>query len=152
VQTSDVGLSDALRSVTKVPFPKEREALARFGIAVTRSLRSNAVALVREQPGAPGSFQLVGAGQGQPNRVEALERLALPRARAVLHETGGKIEDCLLISDAFFPFRDTVDRAHAGGIRAIVQPGGSLKDAESITACDEQGIAMALTGVRHFKH
>jgi phosphoribosylaminoimidazolecarboxamide formyltransferase/IMP cyclohydrolase len=57
-----------------------------------------------------------------------------------------------MISDAFFPFRDTVDRAYTAGIRFIVQPGGSLKDQESIQACDEHEMAMVFTGVRHFRH
>ena len=57
-----------------------------------------------------------------------------------------------MVSDAFFPFRDTVDAAYSSGIKFIIQPGGSLKDDESVKACNEHGIAMALTGVRHFRH
>ncbi len=151
-QTNDLGLGETLRSVTKKAFAPQLDRLARFGIAVTRSLRSNAIAIVREIPGLPGALQLVGAGQGQPNRVEALEKLAVPRARGVLEASEGTLEDCLMVSDAFFPFRDTVDRAFESGLRRIVQPGGSMKDAESIAACDEHGISMAFTGVRHFKH
>ncbi|MCM2277528.1 MAG: bifunctional phosphoribosylaminoimidazolecarboxamide formyltransferase/IMP cyclohydrolase [Oligoflexia bacterium] len=151
-QETDVGLAEILDSVTKLPLPEDGEPLARFGIAVCRALKSNAVALVRAIPGLAGGYQLVGAGQGQPNRIEALQALAIPRAQAVLREGGGRLGDCLLVSDAFFPFRDTVDAAHAAGIRMIVQPGGSIKDAESIAACDEHGIAMAFTGVRHFRH
>lgn len=151
-QTTDVGLGDPLKAVTRAPWPAHLERLSRFGIAITRSLKSNALSLVREIPGQPGALQLVGTGQGQPNRVEALERLAIPRARAVLKETGGELRDCLLVSDAFFPFRDTVDLSHQAGLRYIIQPGGSIKDAESIAACDEHGMAMAFTGVRHFRH
>lgn len=152
VQSSDVGLAESLRSVTRARFPVEKEHLARFGIAITRALKSNAVALVREIPELPGALQLVGTGQGQPNRVEALEKLAIPRAERVLAAAGGRIEDCVLISDAFFPFRDGVDAACKAGLKYIVQPGGSIKDLEVISACDEQGAAMALTGVRHFRH
>jgi phosphoribosylaminoimidazolecarboxamide formyltransferase/IMP cyclohydrolase len=126
--------------------------LAAFGISVCRALKSNAIALVREVDNQEGEFQLVGAGQGQPNRIEALKALAVPRARNVLETTGGEIGDCIMISDAFFPFRDTVDTAHEFGIKYIVQPGGSIKDSESIAACDEHGIAMAFTGTRHFRH
>jgi phosphoribosylaminoimidazolecarboxamide formyltransferase/IMP cyclohydrolase len=97
-------------------------------------------------------LQLVGAGQGQPNRIEALKALAVPRAQSVLEVTGGSLGDCVMISDAFFPFRDTVDTAHQFGIRYIIQPGGSIKDNDSIAACDEHGMAMAVTGVRHFRH
>lgn len=149
-QTPDTGISDKLTSVTRARFPAEKEKLASFGISVCRALKSNAIALVRALPG--GGLQLVGAGQGQPNRVDALQRLAVPRAEAVLKESGGSLSDCVMISDAFFPFRDTVDAAAAAGIRFIVQPGGSIKDDESVKACDEAGVAMAMTGVRHFRH
>ncbi len=148
-QTTDTGLADPLRAVTRAQWPVERARLARFGIAVCRALKSNSIALVRDLHGV---LQLVGAGQGQPNRIDALNRLAIPRAQGVLRATEGALADCVMVSDAFFPFRDTVDAAHAGGIRFIVQPGGSVKDAESVAACDEHGIAMAFTGVRHFRH
>lgn len=150
-QTTDLGLEDELRSVTQVSWPSEKERLARFGIAICRALKSNAIALVRELSSS-GVLQLVGAGQGQPNRVEALKSLAIPRAEAVLRSGEGKIGDCVMISDAFFPFRDTVDAAYASGIRYVVQPGGSLKDGESVQACDEHGMAMVFTGIRHFRH
>jgi phosphoribosylaminoimidazolecarboxamide formyltransferase / IMP cyclohydrolase len=149
VQTTDLGIHETLTSVTKKPLPKDQERLARFGIVVCRALKSNAISLVREIGGA---LQLIGAGQGQPNRIEALEKLAAPRANRVLAETGGVIGDAILVSDAFFPFRDTIDAAHAVGIRKVIQPGGSIKDADSIAACDEHGIAMAFTGIRHFRH
>ncbi len=143
VESADLN-SDSLKSVTRVALEKDRASLARFGIAVCKSLKSNAVVLVRETSDKKG-FELVGAGQGQPNRVEALERLCIPRAK-------GRIEGAMFVSDAFFPFRDTVDAAAKAGIRMIVQPGGSIKDADSIAACDEHQIAMAFTGVRHFRH
>ena len=150
IQDTDLGLSDPLKCVTTTVWPTGKNQLGLFGIAVTRALKSNAVALVREISG--GGFQLVGAGQGQPNRIEALEKLAVPRALDVLKSVGGSISECVLISDAFFPFRDTVESAQRAGIRAIIQPGGSIKDSESIAACNESGIAMVFTGVRHFKH
>lgn len=151
-QESDTIQGEELKSVTKEPFTEDLDGLASFGISVCRALKSNAIALVREVDNQEGEFQLVGAGQGQPNRIEALRALAVPRARNVLETTGGDISDCIMISDAFFPFRDTVDTAHEFGIKYIVQPGGSIKDAESIAACDEHGIAMAFTGIRHFRH
>jgi phosphoribosylaminoimidazolecarboxamide formyltransferase/IMP cyclohydrolase len=151
-QTSDTGLDEELCSVTRAPWPKDKARLSKFGIAVCRALKSNAIALVREYPGSPGTFQLVGAGQGQPNRIESLKSLAVPRALGVLKSTGGEIGDCIMVSDAFFPFRDTVENANEAGIRFIIQPGGSIKDQESVSACDQFGIAMAFTGVRHFKH
>ena len=152
IQTSDTGLNESLKSMTQVKWPQNMATLSRFGIAVCRALKSNAIALVREVPGQSGDYQLVGAGQGQPNRIEALKALAVPRARSVLEATGGQISDCVMVSDAFFPFRDTVETAHEAGIRYIIQPGGSIKDSDSIAACDEFGIAMAFTGVRHFRH
>ncbi len=150
IQTTDVGLDEQFKSVTEKQWTADKTPLARFGIAVTRALKSNAIALVRTT--AQGSFQLVGAGQGQPNRIEALEKLAIPRAKECLKTTGGSLADCVMISDAFFPFRDTVDTAAQAGIRWIVQPGGSIKDAESVQACNEAGVAMVFTGTRHFKH
>ena len=114
-----------------------------------------------------GGFQLVGMGSGQPNRVDAIRRLAIPKALEVLKEGGAKSSDvlsqefakcgpefakCVLASDAFFPFPDSVEEIHKAGIHFIVQPGGSIRDAEVIAACDKLGIAMALTGRRHFRH
>lgn len=151
-QTADVGLTEEFKSATKKKWPQEKSALAKFGVAVCRALKSNAIALVREIPGIEGGLQLVGAGQGQPNRIEALKALAVPRAQSVLQASEGVLRDCVMVSDAFFPFRDTVDTADAAGIRMIIQPGGSIKDAESIAACDEHGIAMVFTGIRHFRH
>jgi phosphoribosylaminoimidazolecarboxamide formyltransferase/IMP cyclohydrolase len=158
VQSPDTASRDLSHpSEWKVPTRKSwSEALvplAQFGIIVCRTLKSNALAIVREVPGT-GAFQLVGAGQGQPNRVEALKHLAIPRARSVLSANPGEsgLGQCVLVSDAFFPFRDTVDEAAQAGIRFIVQPGGSLKDSESVAACDEHGVAMVMTGVRHFRH
>jgi phosphoribosylaminoimidazolecarboxamide formyltransferase/IMP cyclohydrolase len=148
-QTSDTGTKENLKPVTKVKWPENYRRLSRFGIACCRTLKSNAIVLVREIPGIPGACQLVGAGQGQPNRIEALKVLAVPRARSVI---GNDLSSCVMVSDAFFPFRDTVDTAHEAGIKYIIQPGGSLKDAESVAACDEHGIAMVFTGTRHFKH
>ncbi len=154
IQGGDIELEASFREVTDKKWPEEKMTLARFGIAVCRALKSNAIALVREIPTMRGAYQLVGAGQGQPNRIEALEKLAVPRAMTTLEKSlgGGKIEDCVMVSDAFFPFRDTVDGAARAGIRYIVQPGGSIKDAESIQACNENKVAMVFTGVRHFKH
>jgi phosphoribosylaminoimidazolecarboxamide formyltransferase/IMP cyclohydrolase len=148
-QTTDTGVGEALKPVTKASWPKNFDKLSRFGISVCRALKSNAIALVREIPGIPGASQLVGAGQGQPNRIEALKALAVPRAHSVI---GKDLSSCIMVSDAFFPFRDTVDSAFEAGIKYIIQPGGSMKDADSIAACDEHGMAMVFTGTRHFKH
>lgn len=145
IQNEDEGLDQELRCVTQKKFPDEMRALAHFGIMAGKHLRSNAIALVRKNK--DGSLQLVGAGMGQPNRVDSLRALAGPRAKEK-----GKLGEMLLVSDAFFPFADIVESAHELGIQSIVQPGGSIRDNEVIEACDKFGIAMAFTGVRHFRH
>lgn len=145
LQDEDEGLDSELKSVTKIPFPKEKDSLASFGIMAAKHLRSNAIALVRAHKN--GNFQLVGAGMGQPNRIDSLQALAGPRARAK-----GGLSDLLLISDAFFPFADGIEAAGELGIKFVVQPGGSIRDDEVIAAADKFGMAMAFTGKRHFRH
>lgn len=146
VQDEDEGLDAELKSVTRIPFPKERHALASFGVMAAKHLRSNAIALVRAHKN--GNFQLVGAGMGQPNRIDSLRALAGPRAK----EKNTELGELLLISDAFFPFADGIEAAGELGIKFIVQPGGSIRDEEVIAAADKLGIAMAFTGRRHFRH
>lgn len=111
-----------------------------FAWRVVRHVRSNAIALTRGR-------QTLGLGCGQTSRIDACE-LALMKAGRCGHSIAGAV----LASDAFFPFSDVVIRAGEAGVRAMVQPGGSRNDAESITACDERGIAMYLTGERVFAH
>jgi phosphoribosylaminoimidazolecarboxamide formyltransferase/IMP cyclohydrolase len=103
-------------------------------------VKSNAIVLVHD--GAT-----IGIGAGQMSRVDA-SFLAVHKATSVGHVTNG----AALGSDAFFPFRDGIDQAAAAGVRAIVQPGGSVRDAEVIAAADEHGIAMVFTGERLFRH
>ena len=95
----------------------------------------------------PDEFQTIGVGAGQMNRVDSV-RIAATRAERFSLDASR----AALASDAFFPFRDNVDEAAALGVKAIIQPGGSLRDEESIAAADEHGIAMAFTGTRHFRH
>ena len=103
-------------------------------------MKSNAIVLVRD--GAT-----IGIGAGQMSRVDA-SFLAVHKATTVGHDTKGSA----LGSDAFFPFRDGVDQAATAGVTAIVQPGGSVRDAEVIQAADEHGMAMIFTGERLFRH
>ncbi len=98
---------------------------------------------------ADGSFWLTGAGMGQPNRLDSLRQLTIPRFNM---KEGIKIEESVLISDAFFPFRDSIEAANEYGVKYLVEPGGSIRDEEVIEACDEFGMAMLFTGRRHFKH
>lgn len=155
-QTVDQNLNEELQCVTKKEWKVSHE-LSQFGIVVNRSVKSNAVALVAELQ--PKVYMLLGAGQGQPNRIDALNLLAVPRAKSVLQElkknTGTinlEMKDLLLVSDAFFPFKDSIETCAHHGIKNIIQPGGSIKDLEVIQAADEYQISMAFTGKRHFKH
>ena len=108
-----------------------------FAWTVVKYVKSNAIILTRED-------RTVGIGAGQMSRVDST-RLAISKA---LSPTQG----CALASDAFFPFRDGIDSAAEAGIRAVIQPGGSMRDQEVIDAADEHGMAMLFTGVRHFRH
>ncbi len=123
--------------VTKrAPTAEELETM-KFGMTVVKHTKSNGIVLVKDNA-------TVGVGPGQTNRITALE-LAIKYA-------GDKAKGSVMASDAFFPFDDCVKAAHEAGITAIIQPGGSVRDEDSIKACDEYGIAMVFTGTRHFKH
>lgn len=109
----------------------------RFGWAIVRHVKSNAIAVTR-------GHALCGAGAGQMSRVDSVE--------IALQKSGDRSQGAVLASDAFFPFPDSIHRAAQAGIAAIIQPGGSVKDQDVIAACNEHGIAMIMTGRRHFKH
>jgi phosphoribosylaminoimidazolecarboxamide formyltransferase/IMP cyclohydrolase len=125
------------RAVTKrVPTEPEMADL-RFAWLVCKHVKSNAIVLAK-------GGMVVGVGAGQMSRVDSTHmaiRKATERSRG-----------SVLASDAFFPFRDNIDEAAKAGVTAVVQPGGSMRDADSITACDESGLAMICTGIRHFRH
>jgi len=153
-QDADIGASEGWSNVTKVPFPDTLRPLADFGIRICTHLKSNAILLAWEY--APTCFSILGIGAGQPNRVDAMRKLALKKARENIGRLGQDPETVLsntiLISDAFFPFSDNIEAAAEFGIRHIVEPGGSKRDGDCIAACDEHGIAMVFTGCRHFLH
>lgn len=129
-----------MRIVTKrQPTSQELRAMS-LAWTVCKHVKSNAIVFANET-------QTLGVGSGQMNRVDSV-RIAAMRAERFDLPLGG----AALASDAFFPFRDNIDEAAKYGITAIIQPGGSIKDADSIAAADEHGISMAFTGVRHFKH
>ncbi len=111
-----------------------------FANKCVKHLKSNTIVLVKDQ-------QLAGMGCGQTSRVDAL-RQAILKAR----HFGFELQGAVMASDAFFPFPDCVEIAHEAGIRAVVQPGGSIKDQASIDFCDAHDMAMVMTGIRHFKH
>jgi phosphoribosylaminoimidazolecarboxamide formyltransferase/IMP cyclohydrolase len=111
-----------------------------FANIICKHLKSNAIALVKDR-------QLIGKGCGQTSRIDAL-RHALDKAK----QFSFGMEGAVLASDAFFPFDDCVKIAHAAGIQAFIQPGGSIRDADSIEYCKQNNLAMVITGMRHFKH
>ena len=139
MQELDTELYDEnqLKVVTeKQPTAEEMRDL-RFGMKVVKHTKSNGIVLVKNEA-------TCGVGPGQTNRITALE-LAIKYA-------GDKVRGSVMASDAFFPFSDCVEAAAKAGITAIIQPGGSIRDQESIDACNRNGIAMVFTGMRHFKH
>ena len=142
VQDADTLLleEDKLESVgARAPMKSELRDL-KFAFQVVAAVKSNAIVLARD-------LRTIGIGGGQPNRVTSA-RIAGLRASEIGLETQGTV----LASDAFLPFRDTVDLAAEMGVTAIIQPGGSRRDDESIEAANEHGMAMVFTGYRHFKH
>ena len=118
----------------------EEKADLEFANIICKHLKSNAIALVK-------NGQLVGKGCGQTSRVDSL-RQALDKAK----QFGFDLQGAVLASDAFFPFDDCVKMAHAAGISSFIQPGGSIRDKDSIAWCKENGLAMVITGMRHFRH
>ncbi len=125
----------------------KKESLLRFSFLAAKHLKSNAIVLARENS---GGMQMVGAGMGQPNRIDCIKRLAIPRMKDYFKDID--MGEVVLASDAFFPFADSIDVCKEYGIKTIIQPGGSKRDSEVITAADKAGIAMATTSTRHFKH
>ena len=133
---ADVAASEWKTVTKRAPTAAERKELE-LAWNVVKHVKSNAIVVARDG-------RTIGVGAGQMNRVGA--------ADIALTQAGTAAEGAVLASDAFFPFRDTVEAAARAGITAIVQPGGSVRDEESIAAADEHGIAMVFTGMRHFKH
>ena len=142
VQDQDIhrlAVADLNIVTDRQPTHAEFEAL-QLAWTVCKHVRSNAIVFANDS-------QTVGVGAGQMNRVDSVRIAAMRAERFDLPLVGS-----VLASDAFFPFRDNVDEAAKFGVTAIIQPGGSIKDDESIAAANEHGLAMAFTGIRHFKH
>jgi phosphoribosylaminoimidazolecarboxamide formyltransferase/IMP cyclohydrolase len=108
-----------------------------FAWLVCKHVKSNAIVLAK-------GGMVVGVGAGQMSRVDS--------THMAIRKAGDRSQGSVLASDAFFPFRDNLDEAAKAGVTAVVQPGGSMRDADSVAACDEHGLAMICTGVRHFRH
>ena len=142
VQSTDIAnfAEMELKHVTnKHPSQKEVEDLI-FAMKVAKHAKSNAIVLAKNK-------MTLGIGAGQMSRVIST-KIAFMKAE----EEGLNVADCVLASDAFFPFRDNIDLAASKGALHIIQPGGSVKDAEVIKAAEEKNLTMTFTGVRHFKH
>jgi phosphoribosylaminoimidazolecarboxamide formyltransferase/IMP cyclohydrolase len=136
---STESISDMKPVTTRVPDESEFDDLVFANILVKHS-KSNAIVLARNN-------QLCASGIGQTSRVDAL-RQAIEKAKSFGFDLNGAV----MASDAFFPFADCVEIAHKAGITAVVQPGGSVRDKDSVDYCNRNGVAMVFTGVRHFKH
>lgn len=132
-------VADMKSVTTRVPDSREFEDLVFANIIVKHS-KSNAIVIAKNK-------QLCASGIGQTSRVDALKQ-AIEKA----HSFGFDLEGSVMASDAYFPFGDSVEIAHKAGISAVVQPGGSVRDNESIDYCNKNGVAMVFTGIRHFKH
>jgi phosphoribosylaminoimidazolecarboxamide formyltransferase/IMP cyclohydrolase len=139
VQDSDTAVdsTDQWKCVTQTSPPEELAADAKFMWEIVKHVKSNAIVVGKEG-------MVRGVGAGQMSRVDAVE-IALTKA-------GEHARGAVMASDAFFPFADSIERAAKAGVKVIVQPGGSKKDDEVIAACNAHGIAMIMTGRRHFKH
>ena len=137
VQDFNDKLADEYESVTEKKVDETQQRDIEFGLKVVKHVKSNAIVVVK-------GGQTLGIGAGQMNRVGS--------CKIALEQAGEKAKGAVLASDAFFPMRDSADIAANYGIAAIVQPGGSIRDQESIDACNEKGVAMVFSKIRHFKH
>ena len=142
VQTIDAKLLDEYEVVTNTkPTPEQMEDLL-FTWKIVKYVKSNGIAIGKDK-------QSIGIGPGQVNRIWATKQ-AIEHSEELIEQ--GITKGAVLASDAFFPFSDCVEEAHKAGIKAIIQPGGSIKDQDSIDKCNEYGIAMVFTKMRHFRH
>jgi phosphoribosylaminoimidazolecarboxamide formyltransferase/IMP cyclohydrolase len=140
VQDADLLLSGELKVMTKrVPTAAEMKDLL-FTWRVAKFVKSNAIVYGK-------NMMTVGVGAGQMSRVNSARIAAIKAEHA-----GLEVQGAVMASDAFFPFRDGIDNAAAVGITAVIQPGGSMRDGETIAAADEHGMAMVFTSMRHFRH
>lgn len=131
---------DDLQTVTEVHPDEQQVKDLLFANIIVKHLKSNAIVLAK-------NGQLLGAGCGMTSRVDALKH-AISKAA----EFGLDLNNAVMASDAFFPFADSVELAHKQGVTAVIQPGGSVRDEDSVNYCNQNGLAMVFTGYRHFKH
>ena len=132
--------AEDLKQATDKAVTAEQISDLLFANKIVKHSKSNAIVLAKGQ-------QLYASGIGQTSRVDAL-RQAIEKAKSFNFDLNGAV----MASDAFFPFADCVEIAHQAGITAVIQPGGSIRDNETIEYCNKNDIAMVITGIRHFKH
>ena len=139
VQETDTSVlsRSGLKTVTELEPSEEEINTMLFGWKVLKHIKSNGILIVKDNT-------TVGVGAGQVSRVDSVD--------IAMKKSGTEIKNSILCSDAFFPFRDSIDKIAGSGIKAVLQPGGSMRDDEVISACNEHGIAMVFTGQRCFKH
>ena len=138
IQDKNNFLADKYETVTTVVPTKEQLEDMEFGMKVVKNMKSNAIAIVKDG-------MTLALGCGQTSRIWALKN-------ALENNSDKDFNGAVLASDAFFPFNDCVTLANEYGIKAVVQPGGSMKDQDSIDACNKYEMTMVFTGIRHFKH
>lgn len=146
LQDADAFDLSHMKTVTQTPVSPEQQRLAAFAMLAVKNLKSNAIALCRQD--GP-EFELLTMGSGQTNRIDCIEKLITSR----LADKGiTNLDGVVLASDAFFPFADSVQVSARLGVKTIIQPGGSVKDPEVIAEADRLGVSMIFTGRRHFLH
>lgn len=164
VQSRNRGLYEKWDVVTSHSFPDEKKDLAEFALNACKYTKSNAVIIAREYE--KGVFQTLSMGAGQPNRVDSIRKLAATKAREnlkILYDrekpdiseeefVKNIMSECVLASDAFFPFDDSIIHSAENYIRYIVSPGGSIRDNEVIETANRLGVSLVFTGMRHFYH
>ncbi|MBN2111059.1 MAG: bifunctional phosphoribosylaminoimidazolecarboxamide formyltransferase/IMP cyclohydrolase [Methanosarcinaceae archaeon] len=163
-QARNAGIYEKWDCVTEMPFPEELRSLSEFCLHACKCVRSNAVTLAFEY--SDGCYMMLSMGAGQPNRVDSIRKLAATKARenlAVIYEREKPdmsfdeycrdvLSKCVMASDAFFPFNDSIVHAAENGIRYVLSPGGSIRDEEVIATANRLGVSMVFTGMRHFLH
>ncbi|MBW6471228.1 MAG: bifunctional phosphoribosylaminoimidazolecarboxamide formyltransferase/IMP cyclohydrolase [Methanosarcinaceae archaeon] len=163
-QSRNIGIYEKWDIVTETIFPEEKRQLAEFSLYACKSTKSNSVTLAYEYE--KGCFMLLAMGAGQPNRVDSIRKLAVTKAREnlkIIYEREGSdvpfeeycdkvFSECVMASDAFFPFDDSIIYADESNIKFIVSPGGSIRDNEVIATANRFGVSLVFTGMRHFLH
>lgn len=163
-QSRDIGIYDKWEVVSEHPFPESKRGLAEFSMTACKRTKSNSVIITREY--AKQKYMVLGMGAGQPNRVDSIRKLAVTKAKENLELIYEReklkipfdqymkniMSECVLSSDAFFPFDDSIIHSAEHNIRYIISPGGSIRDNEVIATANKLGVSLVFTGMRHFNH